>query len=31
MVLRPEAFRARIAADIARNAAVIQAAGIEMQ
>lgn len=31
MVLRPEAFRARIAADIARNAAVIQAAGIEVQ
>jgi tripartite-type tricarboxylate transporter receptor subunit TctC len=31
MVLRPEAFRARIAADIERNAAVIKAAGIEMQ
>ena len=31
MVLRPEAFRDRIAADIARNAAVIRAAGIEMQ
>ncbi|WP_431269192.1 Bug family tripartite tricarboxylate transporter substrate binding protein [Dankookia sp. P2] len=31
MVLRPEAFRARIAADIDRNAAVIKAAGIEMQ
>ena len=31
MVLRPDAFRARIAADIERNAAVIKAAGIEMQ
>jgi tripartite-type tricarboxylate transporter receptor subunit TctC len=30
-VLGPEPFRARIAADIARNAAVIRAAGIEMQ
>lgn len=31
MVLPPEPFRARIAADIARNAAVIQAAGITLQ
>ena len=31
MVLRPDDFRARIAADIERNAAVIRAAGIEMQ
>ena len=31
MVLGPEAFRARIATDIARNAEVIKAAGIEMQ
>ena len=31
MVLRPEAFRAGIAADLERNAAVIRAAGIEMQ
>ncbi len=30
-VLGPEAFRARIAADIERNAAVIKAVGIEMQ
>jgi tripartite-type tricarboxylate transporter receptor subunit TctC len=31
MVLRPAAFRARIAADIERHAAVIRSAGIEMQ
>jgi len=31
MVLEPEAFRARIALDIARNAEVIQATGIERQ
>lgn len=31
MVLRPEAFRDRIAADIERNRAVIRSAGIEVQ
>ncbi|MDO9707715.1 Bug family tripartite tricarboxylate transporter substrate binding protein [Paracraurococcus lichenis] len=31
MVLRPEAFRDRIAADIERNAQVIRSAGIELQ
>jgi tripartite-type tricarboxylate transporter receptor subunit TctC len=31
MVLHPEAFRDRIAADIERNAVVIRSAGIEMQ